>query len=179
MQPSEADIERAKYVRTVLAYHGHTQTDLGRLLGVSQVSASHKLRGTRAFKTSELLIIADAYDLDPGHLLRPPELTAVLGRVTETAADLLTCTYNYLPWSEALFANGANGLRLPIIRKMSGCSHIVHRAQCEIAPQGRPVWHRPRGSAGNPAATGLDRHRKRIDNSWVCRYRYLAYSGGA
>ena len=79
MRPSESDLARARYVRTVLAWHGSTVTDLARLLGVSQPNASQKLRGVRGFKVNELVAIADAYGLDPAALPRPPELEPVLG----------------------------------------------------------------------------------------------------
>lgn len=90
MRPSETDLARARYVRTVLAWHDHTQTDLGKVLGITQANASQKLRGIRAFKSDELLAIADAYGLDPGALLRPPELAEVLGAVLTSDDGLLT-----------------------------------------------------------------------------------------
>lgn len=72
-------MRRAQYIRTVLAWHDHTQTDLGRLIGCTQVAAGRKLRAQRRFTDDELLTIADAYGLNPAHLLRPPPLDDVLG----------------------------------------------------------------------------------------------------
>lgn len=96
MTPSDSQVRRAQYIRTVLAWHGHTQTDLGKLIGCTQVAASRKLRALRRFTDDELLTIADAYGLEPGHLLRPPELEPVLGLVRSSEGHLLTCTFNAL-----------------------------------------------------------------------------------
>lgn len=96
METSEDTIRRAQYLRAVLAWHGHTQSDLGRLIGCSQVAAGRKLRAQRRFTVEELLVIADAYGLEPGHLLRPPELEPVLGLVRSSEGHLLTCTFNAL-----------------------------------------------------------------------------------
>lgn len=92
MALSEAQADRARYIRTVLSHHDHTQADLARLLGISQPAANRKLKGLRRFTDDELLQVAEAYELDPGNLLRPPELSGVLGRVSKRLADLLTCT---------------------------------------------------------------------------------------
>lgn len=99
MRPSPEDLNRARYVRTLLAYHGHNQTDLGQIIGVTQANASQKLRGQRRFHADELLAIADHYGLDPGTLMRPPlpELVSVLGAVRSAEGGLLTCTFNALP----------------------------------------------------------------------------------
>lgn len=96
MTPSETHIARARYIRTVMTWHGHTQHHLAALLGCTQVSASRKLAAKRAFTADELVLIADAYGLDPANVLRPPELEPVLGPVRPPAGDLLTCTYKAL-----------------------------------------------------------------------------------
>lgn len=89
-QPSELQTERASYIRTILARHDHTQQDLARLLGVTQPTANRKLKGLRKFTDDELLTIADAYGIDPANMLRPPDLTPVLGAVRIDAGGLLT-----------------------------------------------------------------------------------------
>ncbi len=94
---------RARYIRTVLAWHGQTQSDLGRLLGCSQVNAGRKLRGLRRFTDDELLLIAETFDLDPGHMLRPPPLEPLLGAVRSSGDGLLTCTFKQLPQVRASF----------------------------------------------------------------------------
>ena len=100
---SEMQVARCRYIRTVLAWHGHTQTDLGKLLGCSQEAAGRKLRAQRRFTDDELLTIAEAYDLDPGYLLRPPPLEDILGApVRHQGGDLLTCTFNAFPQVRAL-----------------------------------------------------------------------------
>lgn len=98
MTPTPADLIRARYIRTLLAYHGHNQTDLGQIIGVTQANASQKLRGERRFHANELLAIADHYGLDPGAVLRPPltELVSVLGPVRNDDHDLLPCTFHQL-----------------------------------------------------------------------------------
>lgn len=102
MSPSEAQLERARYIRTILAHHGHTQTDLGQLLGCSQVNAGRKLRGQRRFSDDELLAIADAYGIDPANMLRPPKLEDLLGVVRDRAGGLLTWPKCQLPLVRAL-----------------------------------------------------------------------------
>lgn len=97
MAISESQMHRARYVRTVLAWHDLTQADLGRLLGISAQAANRKLKGIRRFSDDELLAIADAFELDPGHMLRPPSLGEILGTVSQTATGLLTCTFKQLP----------------------------------------------------------------------------------
>lgn len=77
---------RARYVRTVLAWHDRTQDDLATILGITRQAANRKLKGARAFKDDELLAIADAFAVDPGMLLRPPALDQVLG--SEPMAEL-------------------------------------------------------------------------------------------
>jgi hypothetical protein len=77
MTPSDAQLERARYIRTILAYHGDTQTDLGRLLGCSQ------------FSDDELLMIADHYGVDPANMLRPPELDGMLGSLRSAVLEVL------------------------------------------------------------------------------------------
>lgn len=101
---TEAQEDRARYVRTLLAFHGHNQTHLGRILGISQQAAGLKLRGQSRFSVEQLERIADAYGLDPGHLLKPPPLEGVLGSVRSAAGTLLTCTYRQVRRSGALFA---------------------------------------------------------------------------
>lgn len=103
MTPSEAQLDRARFIRTVLAWHDVNQADLGRLLGCTQVSASRKLRGLRRFTDDELLKIAETFDLDPGHMLRPPVLEPLLGAVRNSAQGLLTCTFKQLPQVRASF----------------------------------------------------------------------------
>lgn len=78
---SDLQTARARYIRTILAHHDHNQTDLGRLLGVTQQAAGRKLKGQRRFLDDELLLIADTYGIDPANMLRPPPLEGVLGPV--------------------------------------------------------------------------------------------------
>lgn len=107
MTPSQADLDRARYVRTILAWHGATQTDLGRLLGCSQVAAGRKLRGQRRFSIDELLRIAEAFAVDPANLMRPPALEPMLG--SKPAGDLLTCTKYQVPLVGTPGASGSRG----------------------------------------------------------------------
>lgn len=102
MALSETQMRRARFIRTVLAYHDLTQSDLGRLLGCSQVNAGRKLRGMRRFSDDELLVIAEAFGIDPAAMLRPPDLEHVFGAVRTPDGGLLTCTKDQLPWSRAM-----------------------------------------------------------------------------
>lgn len=90
MTPSQADLDRARYVRTILAWHGTTQADLGRLLGCTQEAAGRKLRGVRRFSVDELVLIAETFAVDPANLMRPPPLEGVLGTVPSSEPGLLT-----------------------------------------------------------------------------------------
>lgn len=90
MTISESQRARARYIRTVLAWHDVTQADLARVLQISQPAANRKLKGKRRFEDDELLAIAEAFGLDPANMLRPPELGDYLGPVREPAPDLLT-----------------------------------------------------------------------------------------
>lgn len=94
MQPQ---LDRARYIRTILAHHDHSQNDLGKLLGITQQAAGRKLRGMRRFEVDELVLIADTYGISVEHLIRPPELTSVLGAVRTSGPDLLTCTKYQFP----------------------------------------------------------------------------------
>lgn len=90
MTISAAQAERARYIRTLLAWHDLTQTDLARILGISQPAANRKLKGKRRFEDDELLAIAEAFDLDPANMLRPPQLSFVMGAVLTSDDGLLT-----------------------------------------------------------------------------------------
>lgn len=92
MTPTAMQLDRARYIRTILARHDHNQTDLGRLLGITQQAAGRKLKGIRKFEVDELVVIAEAYRVDVGYLLRPPNLDEVLGPVPAQAQGLLTST---------------------------------------------------------------------------------------
>lgn len=97
MTISEAQAARARYIRTLLAWHDLTQTDLARILGISQPAANRKLKGKRRFEDDELLAIAEAFDVDPANMLRPPQLAHVMGAVPTSATGLLTCTKYQFP----------------------------------------------------------------------------------
>lgn len=114
MTPSEAQLDRARFIRTVLAWHDVNQADLARLLGCTQVSASRKLRGVRRFTDDELLKIAETFDLDPGYMLRPPVLEPLLGAVRNSDEGLLTCTFNAFPLVTA-FSPPLRDRLLPLI----------------------------------------------------------------
>jgi transcriptional regulator with XRE-family HTH domain len=90
MKRYEDHLERARYIRTILAHHDHTQADLGRVLGISAQAAGLKLRGQSRFTVDQLLRIAEAYDLDPGHLIKPPPLEGILGAVRFAALSVVT-----------------------------------------------------------------------------------------
>lgn len=92
MTPTDMQLERARYIRTVLARHDHNQTHLGRILGITQQAAGRKLKGIRRFEVDELVTIADSYGIEVGYLLRPPNLDDLLGSVPAAAQGLLTCT---------------------------------------------------------------------------------------
>lgn len=94
MTPTPSQLDRARFVRTILARHDHNQADLAKLLGITQPAAGRKLRGLRRFEVDELALIARSYGVDIEHLVEPPEaeLSTLLGCVRKTAADLLTCT---------------------------------------------------------------------------------------
>lgn len=94
MTISEGQAARARYVRTVLAWHNANQTDLASVLGITQPAAGRKLLGKRRFTDDELLAIADAYGLNPANLLRPPELEPLLGAaVRNQGEELVPSTY--------------------------------------------------------------------------------------
>lgn len=101
---SETQLARARFVRTVLAWHDLTQADLAQLLRITPQATNRKLKGIRQFRDDELLAIAEAFNIDPGKLLRPPPLDKDLGDgpVADFAA-LPSWPYRYLRWSEALF----------------------------------------------------------------------------
>lgn len=127
MTPTQAQTERAKYLRTILTHHEHTQNDLADLLGISQPAANRKLKGLRKFEVDELVIIADAYGLEVGLLLKPPRLDDVLGSRCPPATDrLLPCTYRQLGWSGRLsrshhsHVNGRSSPRRGMARRVSG-----------------------------------------------------------
>lgn len=102
MSPTDTQIARARYIRTILAHHGDSQTDLGQLLGCSQVNAGRKLRAQRRFTDDELLLIADHYGIDPANMLRPPPLEELLGAVRTSAQGLLPCTLHQVGRSEGM-----------------------------------------------------------------------------
>ena len=87
-------MNRARYVRTVLAWHDVTQGDLAAVLRITPQAVNRKLKGIRSFSDDQLLAIAEAFELDPGLLLRPParSLGELLGAVRKSAQGLLTCT---------------------------------------------------------------------------------------
>lgn len=100
---SEAQIHRARYIRTLLAWHDITQSDLARVLGISQPAANRKLKGQRRWEIDELVAIAEAFDLDPTNMLRPPSLETVFGTVRNQAPDLLTWPNRQPPLVRAYF----------------------------------------------------------------------------
>lgn len=90
-------MERARYIRTILARHDHNQAQLGQLLGITQQAAGRKLKGVRRFEVDELVLIADTYGIQVELLLRPPNLDDLLGCVPAPATGLLTCTKYQVP----------------------------------------------------------------------------------
>lgn len=85
-----------RYIRTLMAWHDYTQTDLAKILGCSQPALGRKLAGQRRFTADEIVAIAETFEIEPGLLLRPPQLAGVLGAVRKSAGDLLTSTYRRL-----------------------------------------------------------------------------------
>lgn len=79
MPEETLDQRRARFVRTVLAWHGKRPGDLAKLLDREASTAYKKLYGQRAFTSDDLLKIADQFRVEPGLLLRPPAELAELG----------------------------------------------------------------------------------------------------
>lgn len=79
MKPTTLDLERAAYVRAITGWHGVSGSELAQIMGCSQTAASKKLQGIRAFTTDEFLAICDTFGVEPRHLLRPPNLSELLG----------------------------------------------------------------------------------------------------
>lgn len=98
---------RARYVRTILARHDHTQSDLAGLLGITQPSASRKLKGLVKFQVDELALISERYGVDVANLISPPEeeLSGLLGPVRESVLGLLTSTKYQEVQVRGLFAS--------------------------------------------------------------------------
>jgi transcriptional regulator with XRE-family HTH domain len=56
-------------VRAEMARRGDSQTDLGRVLGISQGSVSARLRGETPFKINELVTLVAYFDVPLARLL--------------------------------------------------------------------------------------------------------------
>lgn len=76
------DQRRARFVRTLLAWHDVSRAELAELLGVSVHTVYKKLDGQRAFTTDDFLAICDIFHVSPDSLLRPPAELAELGDVS-------------------------------------------------------------------------------------------------
>lgn len=74
---------RVRFVSALLAWHNVTPAQLGQLLGNATATVYKKLSGERAFTTRDLEAIAEAFDIEPGLLLRPKTAETVLGPVNE------------------------------------------------------------------------------------------------
>lgn len=86
MEKTEQQQARARFVRALLAWHGVSVDQLSAVLGVKRATVYKKLDGRRPFTTDDLLSIAEAFDVEPGLLLRPPVL-AELGRKPPSAVS--------------------------------------------------------------------------------------------
>lgn len=61
--PPPLTIHVSSYVRAKLRHNGHTQADLGHVLGISQDAVSRRLAGTVPFNTDELSLAAQYLEL--------------------------------------------------------------------------------------------------------------------
>lgn len=100
-QLSQAQVERACYIRAVLGWHGVTQAELAKIIGCTQQSASQKLAGKSRFTDDQLAAIVDHYGLDAGLVLRPAKVAELLG-VRNRDPGLLPSTKGQLRRSEGL-----------------------------------------------------------------------------
>jgi transcriptional regulator with XRE-family HTH domain len=87
MVPNETHLARARYLRTLLAWHGMNTADFARILGCSQQAASYKLLGKRNLSADDISRIVEALDVEPRYLLTVPGYER----------GLLTCTFKQLP----------------------------------------------------------------------------------
>lgn len=56
-------------LRAEMARKGKTQTDLAKIIGISQNSMSRKMNGSREFKLSEVVRICECLEIeDPAHI---------------------------------------------------------------------------------------------------------------
>lgn len=58
----------ASNVRGLLGYHGRTQAQLARALGVNEMYISRRASGATEFKASEIVAVADYFGIHPGEL---------------------------------------------------------------------------------------------------------------
>lgn len=58
----------ASNVRALLAYNGRTQAQLAFALGVSEMHISRRTSGHTEFKASEIVSVADYFNVEPGAL---------------------------------------------------------------------------------------------------------------
>ena len=84
------ELRRARYVRTLLVWHGKTLADLASRLNLTVDTIYKKLDGRRAFTTNDLLSIADWLHVEAGLLLRPPDMVAELGVLTSAGESACT-----------------------------------------------------------------------------------------
>lgn len=104
MTITEVHVNRAAYIRALLAWHGLRQADLGRIMGCSQANASQKLAGLRRFTTDDLLAIAEALDVDPRYLLTVPRYER--GLLTCTKCQLAQVRRRFTDWVGQTRKNG-------------------------------------------------------------------------
>lgn len=53
-----------KKIKGLMAENGHTQKDLANILGISECTVKNKLLGKSDFKFSEVVLIANHYNVD-------------------------------------------------------------------------------------------------------------------
>ena len=94
MEPTPSDLRRARYVRTLLVWHGKTPGELAELLGLHVDTVYKKLDGRRAIMPGEMLLIAEEFHVDPGLLLRPPLEVAELGVVAAPPSSAVISVKN-------------------------------------------------------------------------------------
>jgi transcriptional regulator with XRE-family HTH domain len=69
----------AAKVRGAVAEHGKTQREIGEMLGLSQPVVQLRLKGERAFRAEELVLIADGLGVSPHQFLLRPAVPASSG----------------------------------------------------------------------------------------------------
>lgn len=86
--------QRVRLIKALMGWHDVTGVALARILGMSQQMLQRKLAGLRRFTDDELLACADAFNVDPGLLLRPDPVAELFGwPVPEGASGLVRSTF--------------------------------------------------------------------------------------